>query len=522
MNLHRVLRAAPALLAAALIILTTFAVAQENLAEEQVLRVGLNASDIGTLDPHATLLLPDSPIKYAIFEGLLQYNEPGNVASGVAPGLAERWESSEDGAVWTFHLSPDVQWHRDNGMLSAQDVVYSFERALDPERSSVLASPVWQRIESVEAIDDMTVQVTLSTADPLYDIKLASQRDGQVIVPQAAVEGMGDDEFAANPIGSGPFMFESYSSQDEVVLVANDEYYEGEPVLERIEFKYVPSLSARNLALQQGELHMAFGNSDPLWIEDMRSSGITVDLLGPGFTGLLMFNLNREPVDNHLVRQAIAHAINREALSALMAGPPQISPLPEDGWLFATNEGVPAYEYDLERSQELLAEAGYPDGVSLGEQVTSESSYYRPQLEAVQSMLADANIELDLSVVDHATFHQLQGEDANALPLFGGGGFDGLSVLTQFFHEDGGLNFSHYTGVSDLLDQAAATADVDEIERIMAEVQRKLLEDLAVYPTVTVMKVLARQPYVDLGYEAVATMTDFYALTEETAILQPE
>ncbi|MEX2536077.1 MAG: ABC transporter substrate-binding protein [Trueperaceae bacterium] len=510
------------LLLASLLLLSFNAAAQNNLASEQVLRVGLNASDIGTLDPHSTLLLPDSPIKYAIFEGLLEYNEPGDVSSGVAPLLAERWESAEEGKVWTFHLKPGVQWHDGYGEVTAADVVYSFDRALDPDRSSVLAAPVWARIESVEAVDDMTVEVTLSTPDPLYDIKLASQRDGQVIVPMAAVEELGDDAFAANPVGSGPFTFESYSSQDEVVLAANPDYHDGAPVLERIEFKYVPSLSARNLALQQGELHMSFGESDPLWIEDMRDAGIIVDLLGPGFAGLLMFNLEREPLDNKLVREAVAHAINREALSALMAGPPQISPLPEDGWLFATTEGVPVYEYDLERSQELLTEAGYPDGVSLGAQVTSESSYYRPQLEAVQAMLAEANIELDLTVVDHATFHQMQGDDQNALPLFGGGGFDGLSVLTQFFHEDGALNFSHYTGVTDLLDQAAATADVDEIEEILGEVQRRLLEDLAVYPTVTVLKVLARQPYVDLGYDPVATMTDFYALTEDTRILEEE
>lgn len=502
-----------------LLLLCASAVAQDELASEQTLRVGLNASDIGSLDPHSTLLLPDSPIKYAIFEGLLQYNEPGNVASGVAPLLAERWESSEDGDVWTFHLKNGVQWHGGYGELSADDVVYSFERAQDPERSSVLDAPVWTRIASVEALDDMTVQVTLSTPDPLYGAKLASQRDGQVIVPRAAFEDLGEEGFTANPIGSGPFAFERYSSQDEVVLVAHESYHDGAPILERIEFKYVPSLSARNLALQQGELDMAFGESDPLWIEDRRNNGIVVDQLGPGFSGLLMFNLEREPLDNELVRQAIAHAINREALSALMAGPPQISPLPADGWLFATSEGVPAYEYDLERSQELLAEAGYPDGVSLGRQVTSESSYYRPQLEAVHAMLAEANIDMDLSVVDHATFHALQGDDQNALPLFGGGGFDGLSVLTQFFHENGALNFSHYSGVTELLDQAAATADVEEIETILAEVQRKLLEDLAVYPTVTVMKVLARQPYVDLGYEPVATMTDFYELSNKVRIL---
>lgn len=510
------------LLLISLVLLSSIAIAQENLADEQVLRIGLNASDLGTLDPQATLLLPDSPIKYAIFEGLLQYQEPGNAASGVAPLLAERWESSEDGSIWTFYLKPGVQWQGDYGELSAEDVVYSFERAKDPDRSAVLDSPVWKRIESVEALDDMTVQVTLSTPDPLYDVKLASMREGQVIVPKAAVEELGDDEFAANPVGSGPFVFESYASQNEVVLLANENYHGGAPILERIEFKYVPSQSARNLALQQGELDMSFGTSDPLWIEDMRNAGIVVDQLGPGFAGLLMFNLERAPVDNKLVREAIAHAINREALSALMAGPPQISPLPEDGWLFATTEGVPVYEYDLERSRELLTEAGYPDGIDLGEQVTSESSYYRTQLEAIQAMLADANINMDLSVVDHPTFHQLQGDDHNVLPLFGGGGFDGLSVLTLFFHEDGALNFSHYTGVTDLLDQAAASDDVEEIEEIMAEVQRKLVEDLAVYPTVSVMKVLARQPYVDLGYDPVATMTDFYALTPNTRILEHE
>lgn len=502
-----------------LLVLGSYAAAQENLAAKQVLRVGINASDVGTLDPHATLLLPDSPIKYSIFEGLLRYKEPGNVASGVAPQLASEWESQEGGKVWVFHLKEGVQWHRDYGSLTADDVVFSYERAMDPARSGVLGAPVWQRIESVEAVDDMTVRVTLDSADPLYDIKLASQRDGQVIVSRAAFEDLGDEGFAAEPVGSGPFKFESYSSQNQIVVVANEDYYAGVPTLERIEFRYVPSLSARNLALQQGELDVALGESDPLWIEDMRASGLIVDQLGPGFAGLLMFNLERAPVDNYLVRQAVAHAINREALSALMAGPPQISPLPEEGWLFATTEGVPVYEYDLKRSAELLAEAGYPDGIYLGKEVTSESNYYRPQLEAVQAMLAEANITLDLRVVDHATFHQMQRDDYNTLPFFGSGGFDGLSVLTQFFHKDGDLNFSHYTGVSELLDQANASADFDEISEILAEVQRKLVEDLAVYPTVTVMKVMVRQPNISLGYEPVAAATDFYIFGVDTAIL---
>lgn len=494
--------------------------AQAELADEQVLRIGLNASDIGTLDPHAPLLLPDSPIKGAIFDGLLQFTEPGNVSSGVAPNLAESWEHSEDGKIWTFSLKPGVQWHKDYGEVTAEDVTYSYERAKDPERSAFSDLPVWSNVDRVEAVDPSTVRVYLKSPDLLYDVKLASQRDGQVIVPKAALEELGDEEFASNPIGSGPFVFDSYSSQDQVVLTASEEYYGGRPILDRIEFKYVPSVSARNLALREGELDMAFGESDPLWIQEMTNAGLIVDQLGPGFSGLLQFNLNRAPLDNKLVREAIAYAINREALSELMAGPPQISPLPEAGWLFSTTEGIPTYAYDPEKARELLVEAGYPDGVSLGEQVTSESNYYRRQLEAIQAMLAEVGIELDLSVVDHATFHQLQGDDANALPLFGGGGFDGLSVLYNFFHEDGDLNFSHYTGVNELLDRASQALEVEEIEETLAEVQRKILVDLAAYPTVTVMKVLARQPYVDLGYEPTATMTDFYALTPQTRLLE--
>lgn len=496
--------------------------AQAELATDQVLRIGLNASDIGTLDPHAPLLLPDSPIKYAIFEGLLQFAEPGVVSSGVVPNLAERWEHSEDGKVWTFWLKQGVQFHKGYGELTAEDVKYSFDRARNPERSGVASAPVWQNIDNVEVLGPYQVRVHLKSPDFLYDIKLASQREGQVILSKKAVEELGDEGFATNPIGTGPFVFESYSSQDQVVLTGNDEYHGGQPILERIEFKYVPSLSARNLALRNGELHMAFGESDPLWIRQMTDAGLIVDKLGPGFSGLLMFNLNRAPLDNKLVREAIAYAINREALSALMGAPPQISPVPEVGWLFGTTEGIPTYEYNPDKARELLAQAGYPDGVSLGKQVTSESNYYRRQLEPIQAMLAEVGIELDLSVVDHATFHQLQFDDANALPLFGAGGFNGLTVLYRFFHENGDLNFSHYDGANELLDRAVQATSVEEVEEILAEVQRKILVDLAAYPTVTVMKVLVRQPYVDLGYDPTATMTDFYALTAETRLLKPK
>jgi peptide/nickel transport system substrate-binding protein len=300
--------------------------------------------------------------------------------------------------------------------------------------------------------------------------------------------------------------------------------------LEKVICHYVPNLASRNMSLLEGTLDLIRGPSEQRWVDDMKAKGVLVDVLGPGFTGIMAFNLTRKPLDDFKVRQAIAHAINRQEISDFFGrsiAPPQVSPVPST-WLFGIEEGVPPYEFDLAKAKKLLAEAGYANGFEIHNFV-SEKSYYRNQMEVVQQQLKRIGITLKLTVVDHTTFHANQRKDLNALPIVGyGPDNDGGKVLNLFFHslsvvgkQTANFNFSHYGDVvgtvDDFLDAAEGQPMAKQAE-LYAKAQIKVVSDLACYPTANVSQAFARQPYVDLGYNLEAQFGS-YLVSPKTRIL---
>ena len=185
----------------------------------------MGSADAGRLDPHVATTTPDKGVLHWMFNGLVRV-EPGKASpEHIEPDIAESWTSSEDGLTWTFQLRDDVDCHGEYGMLDAGDVVYSLNRAANPDVSSFAAD--YTAFETVEATGDHEVTITLSSPVPSL-LGLLVPYHGGNIVCQDAVEELGDD-FARMPVGTGPWAFAEYQPQQFVRLVAHEDYFRGAP-----------------------------------------------------------------------------------------------------------------------------------------------------------------------------------------------------------------------------------------------------------------------------------------------------
>ena len=366
-----------ALLAAVVLLsstLTGFAggAGAQDAGDRPTLRFGVNAADLQFLDPHFASGTQDRTVVDMVFNGLLRY-KPGNNAE-LEPDLAiaipePQMEGGQQ--TWTFQLREGVMCHpgpeTDAYALTADDVVYSLQKSANPDSSGYAADYAGM---TVEKVDDKTVAITMDPplSPALFLPKVANYAGGFIVCSQA-VEALGLDAFKTNPVGTGPFMFESYTPQTNVMLAANDEYFRGAPQLGGVDVRYLPDASSRELALQSGELDAASGISEAQWVERVNSEGtLKADVLGVPEVAFVNLNVEHEILSNPQVRQVIAYAINREDHQALYGSPVAeivYSVVPAEAMLGGLTQEQAAeagveYAYDPEMARQLLSEAGYP------------------------------------------------------------------------------------------------------------------------------------------------------------------
>ena len=277
--------------------------------------------------------------------------------------LAKSWSMSKDRLVYTFKLRDNIKWHKGFGKVTAHDVKFSFDRIIDPNTRSVYWGEVGTTVKEVKVVDDLTVEVHLKDPDATFLHRCARPKP-VAIVCQKAVEKYGRD-FARNPIGSGPFVFESMS-REEVVLTANKEYYEGPPKIEKVIFKTIPDTDTRVMSLIKGESNfMIFLPPDQPVVDRVKASGCKVKMIDYGVWIMLLINPRVEPLGDLRVRRAIAHAIDKDEMinHVFLAGTAdRLESLVPKGYFGHTEEGLRRYNYDPQKAKELLAEAGYPNG----------------------------------------------------------------------------------------------------------------------------------------------------------------
>jgi len=326
---------------------------EEGPKEGGTLIIAVSADPV-SLDPH---LQADWSTRQGIvymFDALVDVVEN----DAIAPSLAESWEVSDDGMVWTFHLRDDVTFH-DGTKFNAEAVKFNMERLLDEEFASPEQPHVAQRLDSVEVVDDYTVKMHMKEVDINWLVLVSAY----YMVSPTAVESMGE-EFAQHPVGTGGFKFKSFATGSHVEMVRYDDYWDGAPLLDGIKVRIIPEDSTQLMELQAGNIDIAYNYAIvPKDVEKLENAGVIVERrLTPSYAMLAM-NLAEGPTVDLKVRQALAHAIDRDmiieevllgAAEKSVVGLPSVSPL--------FNKDLPMIEYDPEKAGQLLDEAGWTLG----------------------------------------------------------------------------------------------------------------------------------------------------------------
>ncbi|WP_349365155.1 MAG: ABC transporter substrate-binding protein [Roseitalea porphyridii] len=343
------------------------------------------------LDPTAGAAAAIDEVVYAnVFEGLTRIASDG----AVQPGLAENWVISDDGLTYTFELREGVTFH-DGTTLDAGDVVFSLDRARG-EASVNAQKALFEPIENVEQMDELTVEITLSrpAGDFLYNMGWG---DAVIVAPESA------ETNKENPVGTGPFRFAEWQKGAAVTLERFDGYWGEAPALEQVTIRFIPDPAAATAALLAGDVQ-AFPNlptpeSIPQFEADPRFEVVIGSTEGET---ILSTNNAKAPFDDIRVRQAIAHAIDRQAIiDGAMFG--LGTPI---GSHFAPHhpaymELVETYPYDPERARELLAEAGHGEGISATLKLPPPS-YARRGGEVIAAQLREVGIDLEIIPVEWA------------------------------------------------------------------------------------------------------------------------
>ncbi|MBE0533376.1 MAG: hypothetical protein IH626_21350 [Rhodospirillales bacterium] len=502
-----------------------------------VLHVGLDGRDMGTLHPHVATAAQDTAVISSIFNGLVRY-VPGKVSvEAIEPDLAESWTVSDDFKQYSFKLRHGVKWHKGYGEFTSEDVKFSLLNVRDSVQSTF--RPIFSNIERIDTPDKYEVVIALKTPDPVF-IAVVSGWQGGYVICKKAVEVLGDT-YKNQPVGTGPFQFEEFRPKERVSLVANPDYYGGTPKLKRIIYSYIPDQTARRYAFVQQEIDIMKGAANEDWLSEVVNASKDkplVDLLGPGRNVVIHLKRSVPPLDNLKIRLAIAHAINREDYQRFFGRvfEPNFGPIPLEYFGAIEPNEIPQnllYKHDPDRARQLLAEAGFKDGLKL-ETVVSERGDYLGLAQIGKQQLSKVGIDLKLNVLDNASWvAAIIKEKKGSLVWSTAARYPSAETLIREFwicaadvtKPTGVQGFAEYCNakLDTAYQTAIAAADPKERAKYFKQVQTILLEDM---PSVTLGSLatpVLRQSYVDLGYQVkegttVLSLPYMYYFTEKTNV----
>lgn len=457
----------------------------------QVLKMRL-MGDIEGLDPAGIRSPHENFLAWNIFNSLVAY-VPGSAE--VAPQLAEDYKVSEDGKLLTFYLRKGVQFHKGYGELTSEDVKFSFERIMDPETKSRYRTD-FAAVDRIETPDQYTVEIYLKEPQPSFIPGALTFRPGW-IVSKKAVEELGD-KFALNPIGTGPFVFDHYINGTEGVLKANPDYWEGRPKLDEVVFIPILKDDVAEIAVKNGDIALAHVRDPEVYTRMKADSAIKVEeAVSTGIWNLYM-NMSKGVMQDLRVRQAVAHAIDRDALTETVlegiavAGDSVLNP----NFPYYTKD-VKRYEPDPAKAQELLKAAG-KEGAQIKLVVSTLAPW--PLLAPVlKQQLEDAGFKVELVLTEYgAWFDFIANNDYDIAAM-------GIVrppipdvVLANVHSNRNGTNgnFSHYGGVDELVARVP-TLPEDQKGAIYTQIQQKVAEDVPLLPLFYLKVLILQRPGVE-------------------------
>ncbi len=312
--------------------------------------------------------------------------EPGT--NKLIPSIAESWEVSDDGLIYTFHIRPGVVFW-DGTPCDAYAVEWALERTIrlnGPEGGVYLIADM---IKEIEAVDKLTVKITLNYPDVTFLIRMTDN-----VIPSLIYAGAPEDEFAQGRyVGTGPYKIVEYVPDERVVLEAVPTYFGQAPKTKRVVWVIYANEAALRAAVEAGDVDVGFRTFNPVDIVDLQKNPNLQVVRGPSASiRYLLFNVTQPPVDNTLVRQAIAYAVDRDAICAqVFSGlntpiytmvPPGLPP---------AGASIPAFPTrDLEKARELLTQAGYSEANPLQVNLWYTPTHYGTTEADVAAVLKQA------------------------------------------------------------------------------------------------------------------------------------
>lgn len=428
--------------------------------------------DIATLDPAFSQNISERYALYAIYDTFVAYDHDFNLQ----PALAESWETSEDGKSITMTLRQGVTFH-DGTPFNAEAAKWNLDRFLDKEVNSPNSGSVTPPLESVTVVDDSTIRLNLAQAwRPL--LAALGERPGFVVSPTAAKK-YGED-FGANPVGTGPFELVDYTPGQEIKLERNTSYWNAENIyLDGITIKHVAEQQQQLTMLRTGEAHIGDKVTPQLATTVANDPAVVVLTSEGGSWWALQMDCDKAPFDDPKMRQAIAHATDREGvIGAIYQGKARVGTGPlAVGWA-APEDMEPIHNFDLDKATQLVTEAG-ADGTTVNFTNASDSDY-----QSIVQLLSDnygkIGFTLASDTVPGSDYYTRVIEDKIPWSLtqwVPRADPDGL--LRLLFHTDGGQNSTAYSNpeVDRLLDEAAPMTDTAAAADIYYQVVQIIEED---------------------------------------------
>ncbi|SCY21793.1 ABC transporter substrate-binding protein [Alkaliphilus peptidifermentans] len=457
--------------------------------DNKVKRTDLNLGAIGepkTLDPTQVSDLVAFYVTHQIYNHLIDNRTDGNLV----PGLAESWTYSDDGTEITFKLREGVKFHNGD-VMTADDVVYSFETAI----ASAFTQGVTSVMESMKKVDENTVTLILKHSYGPIEYCVASS---QIPILNKKVHEANPDGYGRNPIGTGPYKFVEWRSGDSITLTAFEDYYKGAAEIKDVTFKIITDGSTAVVALENGEIDII--DTPPRTDRQNLINNPNIEYYETEIAATVFIAINHhsEIGKNKKLREAIAHAIDKESLiigSVEGIGTALETPMAKS--TFGWPADFKNREYNVEKAKQLLIEAGYPNGLDITLKTNESATYFKPT-EVLQDQLRQIGINASISKMERGAFWDdiLTKRDYEIVVSAATTAYPDADYIYSTFHGKmvtEGRNYFNYANpkLDELLERGRLSNDQEERKQIYRDICELFKEDVVSIPLYTYMTPIA-------------------------------